>query len=96
MPTGPSFTDWLRAHQDDDTPLGDIARDTVAVDPSFPSEAVSWAEVVRYLDRSHASGDFIDSTFDAMTAWARETGHPIPRPDDDSVPPWLRSAVTRM
>jgi uncharacterized protein YozE (UPF0346 family) len=48
-----SFTTWLRTKKEEDTRIGDLARDVVQ-DPSWPSRATTKATFKRHLEEKDA------------------------------------------
>lgn len=61
------FTAWLMKQKDEDSPVGDLARD-VSRDPWFPRNPESWDKARRYLV---GHGVHPDVVWAAWEAWRR-------------------------
>lgn len=70
-----NFTEWLKTHKGDESPLGDLAEDA-ANDPSWPTGGRSLAEFVHYLERTDAAysgrmSRVIKTMRNAWRCWSR-------------------------
>ena len=65
-----TFTKWLKKHKDDNTPLGDLARD-VSEDKDFPKTKSS-NKILEYLESKGACDGAISAFKDAWKLYTAE------------------------
>ncbi len=63
-----SFYSWLLEFKNDDTPIGDLARDARS-DREFPRRSISYGHLKKYLERQHACDDAMNVFMEAFTQY---------------------------
>jgi uncharacterized protein YozE (UPF0346 family) len=63
-----SFYSWLLKFKNDDTAIGDLARDA-RVDGEFPRHSVSYKNLEKYLESKHACEEAMDVFTEAFAQY---------------------------
>lgn len=71
-----SFYSWLMQFKNDDTAVGDLARD-VRTDSEFPRRSISYRHLKKYLESKQAVDVVMNVFMEAFTQYKSEVGGSI-------------------